>query len=181
MSSPLLARGVAIKHISTGAPNGVAVPVDAIGNSGPYIGHTVKYNASGTEGAGFFAITGVNQGWSSGDANGDAFSPINASAFNVMSDVQMTWDVEFFDERNAAFYLDRFRTIETIGFCYIIEHKYTNPHKHTDVVARSPPDELVGKSTAGADRQGEEFFHCSAGGFGRAADRGASGDVSPAR
>ena len=84
--SPLLAQAIGIQHISNATPDDMAVSVDAIGTSVPtnrLNGISVKYNADGTDGGGWFANTGTNLGWNAGDARGIALSPINASSFNT--------------------------------------------------------------------------------------------------
>ncbi|MGB6855189.1 MAG: hypothetical protein WBG49_21575, partial [Thermoanaerobaculia bacterium] len=83
--SPLFAQAIGVQHISNAHPDDLAISVDAIGTvPGPnrLNGISVKYNADGTDGGGWFANTGTNMGWNAGDAQGISLSPINASAFN---------------------------------------------------------------------------------------------------
>ena len=159
--SPLLAQAIGIQHISNATPDDMAVSVDAIGTSVPtnrLNGISVKYNADGTDGGGWFANVGTTMGWNAGDAQGGPLAPIYASAFNVPSDIRMKSDLEQIDETNAAYYLARFREIETVAFRYDFENEETKPDKHLGVVAQSLPDEILAMTNSRADGQGEPML-----------------------
>jgi hypothetical protein len=160
--SPLLAQAIAVQHLSTGHPDDMALSIDAIGTTIPnpnrLNGISVKYNSDGSEGAGWFANVGTTTGWNAGDAQGMLLAPINASAFNVPSDIRMKSDLEQIDETNTGYYLARFREIETVAFRYLSENEETQPAKHLGVVAQSLPDEILAMSNSRADGQGEPML-----------------------
>ena len=62
----------------------------------------------------------------------------------------MKRDLEPIDETNTAYYLARFREVETVAFRYIFETEETNPNRHLGVVAQTLPDELLAMSNSQA-------------------------------
>lgn len=160
--SPLLAQAIGIQHLSTSHPDDMALSIDAVGTSIPtpnrLNGISVKYSVDGADGAGWFANVGTNTGWNAGDAQGLSLAPINAGAFNVPSDIRMKSDLEQIDETNTAYYLARFRQIETVAFRYDFENEETKPDKHLGVVAQSLPDEILAMTNSRADGQGEPML-----------------------
>jgi len=160
--SPLLAQAIGVQHISNAHPDDLALSVDAIGtdiNAGDrFNGVTVKYNADGTNGGGWFATIGINTGWNAGPADGNGFVPINASEFNAVVPRGMKTDFEQIEETNTDYYVARFREIETVSFRNIFETEETMPDRRLGVVVESLPDEILAMSNARADGRGEPML-----------------------
>jgi hypothetical protein len=97
----------------------------------------------GTGGAGIFGVTNTGfTGINVGDQIGGPFAPVNASAFNVVSDRRMKKDIEDINSNQYEKYMNYIRNIESATFRYNNETNTSRAVPHIGVIAQSLPQEI---------------------------------------
>ena len=104
-------------------------------------------NESGPTGIGLFGTTG--NALNVGTTAGGAYEAVNASAFNVSSDLSVKKDVEYLNNDDFTSCLSQIRDIKSIRFRYLSESategdpsKAYRPYLHIGVSAQSLPNEV---------------------------------------
>ncbi len=141
------------------AADSVAVTINSPSPS-LYNGFEVDYpNIVGTTGVQLMGI--YSGGLNVGDSTGSLWEDVNASAFNVSSDLRLKKDVVSINANNAAKYVQYLRNIETATFRFKWEQDQPDSPMHIGVIAQSLPRELqapITENPSGINQTGEEFL-----------------------
>jgi hypothetical protein len=92
------------------------------------------------------------------ETTGNFWEEVNASAFNVTSDLRAKKDLEAIDSSNISQYLDYLRGMETVSFRYLREGNADNLPKHIGVIAQSLPAELTAAVSEYPNGTGQELL-----------------------
>ncbi len=125
----------------------------------PYNGIQVAYAGGPQSGVGLFSVPAG--GLNVGDAEGNSFEEISASAFTVSSDRRVKKDIEPIEADQQPEYMDQIRDIRSIRFRYNSETTKDHPEPHIGVIAQSLPDALIRKSTEHPNGAGQEILTVS--------------------
>jgi hypothetical protein len=131
-------------HVVSGTSQFAATLENASGSL--YVGVKIQ-NTSGPTGVALFGTT--TNALNVADLAGGGYLPVNASAFNVTSDLTMKKDIEYLGNEEFANCLTQIRDIKSIRFRYLSESategdatKAYRPYLHIGVSAQSLPKEV---------------------------------------
>jgi hypothetical protein len=141
-------------HVSHSGANDLddrAIKIEKATSGGGYPG-IVIYTSAGTP-AGITLFGSSSNALNVGDINGVSYQPVNASAFNVVSDRSMKSNISQIADDQYAQYMEQIRKIETATFTYKNDNTST---QHIGVIAQTLDNKVTSNLSENSGGSGEE-------------------------
>lgn len=89
---------------------------------------------------------------------GGGFAPVNASAFNVISDMKAKKEIDYLDVDDYENYLGQIREIKSATYRYTWENARTRTTPHLGFIAQSLPTAVVAEASVSPDGSTDDKF-----------------------
>lgn len=120
---------------------GTSVANVRIDNTGSnFVGISLK-NIGSTTGINLYGT--ASNGLNVADLNGVGFTPVNASAFNVVSDISAKKEIDYLGNDDYEEYISQIRGIKSATYRYNWENARTRTTPHIGFIAQSLPNAVI--------------------------------------